>query len=320
VDLFGNCRWKPATGIQRAFVKHPARDESPGSYGIIKCGDERIRMSVVIPTSDADRGGYFRLLLDQINRQTYPFFELIIVKGDSRQGRAINIGAALARGKYLLTLDDDTSLPDVETFQKMADVLEKYPTIGIAGGNNIVPEQAAFFVRRAMEEIPRRSWEPVDTITESDLAEHPCMVMRTKEFKAAGGENELILRGLDPYLREQFRKIGKRVVVVPGVMYHHLPPDSLAKLLRQFYRNGSQASYTRRNYPQWIIETPAVHGQFNSNVSFSRRILRFPVLLFKALIALKFIWFLGESAYGAGYFRNMLFERPLKGDHSQKKD
>jgi len=318
VDLFDKCSWKPTAGIRRAFVKHPASEESPGSYCSIKCGEDRIRLSVLIPTSDADRGGYFRQLLDQINRQTYTFFELIIVKGDSRQGRAINIGAALAKGKYLLTLDDDTSLPDVETFQKMADVMEKYPTIGIAGGNNVVPDQADFFVRRAMKEIPRRSWEPVDTITESDLAEHPCMVMRTKEFKAVGGENELIPRGLDPYLREQFRKIDKRVVVVPQVIYHHLPPDSLAKLLRQFYRNGWQASYTRRNYPQWIIETPAGHGQFKSNVSFSRRILRFPGRLFEALIALKFIWFLSEVAYGAGYFGSMLFEKPLKGDHRKK--
>ena len=78
-----------------------------------------VTLSVVIPTSDAHRGGYFRDLLVQIGRQDFRDFEVIAVRGDPRQGRAINVGAELARGKYLLTLDDDTALPDPATFSKL---------------------------------------------------------------------------------------------------------------------------------------------------------------------------------------------------------
>jgi glycosyltransferase involved in cell wall biosynthesis len=273
-------------------------------------------VSIIIPTFDAYRGGYFPQLLKQIGNQDLNDYEVIVVRGDPRQGRAINIGAALSEGKYLLTLDDDTSLPDLETFSKLVEVMEKHPEIGMAGGNNVIPKNVSPFIRRVMKQIPRRSWKPVQEITDSDLAEHPCLIMRAKEFKKVGGENELIPRGLDPYLREEFRKIGKRVVVVPGVIYHHLPPNNLSKLLRQFYRNGRQAAYVNRNYPQWVIETPSKHGSFKNRLPLSLRIFRFPLRLMRALITIKHIWFLCEVAYALGFayewfFAKKFHERPI---------
>jgi hypothetical protein len=157
-----------------------------------------------------------------------------------------------------------------------------------------------------MQQIPRRSWKPVIEITDSDLAEHPCMIMRLDEFKAVGGENELLPRGLDPYLREQFRLMGKRVVVVPGVTYHHLPPDNLTILLRQYYRNGLQAAYVNRNFPQWIIETPPDHGQFKVHYPRAKRYFRFSLRLIRALLDAKPLWFFCELSYALGFAREYL--------------
>ena len=185
--------------------------------------------------------------------------------------------------------------------------MEEHSDIGMAGGNNIVPEDASPFVRRAMKQIPRRSWVPVQEITDSDLAEHPCLIMRTSDFKAVGGENELIPRGLDPYLRQEFRKLGKRVVLIHGVIYHHLPPGNLRKLLRQFYRNGKQAAFVNRHYPQWVIETPDEHGTFKAQRPFLFRVLRFPWRLLRAVFTGKFIFFCSEAAYAVGFISEMLF-------------
>ena len=301
-EKLSSAGWRSAVNVERPFVRHANTQTSPGLIWHERHKSSGVPIiSIIIPTFDAFRNGYFPVLLDQIGSQNLMDFELIVIRGDPRQGRAINVGAALAKGKYLLTLDDDTSLPDPETFSKLVAVMEKHTEIGMAGGNNVIPEDASPFVRRVMRQIPRRSWKPVQKITDSDLAEHPCLIMRTEEFKKAGGENELIPRGLDPYLREEFRKLGKRVVVVPEVVYHHLPPDNLNKLLRQFYRNGRQAAYTNRNYPQWVIETPSKHGSFNVHMPFSLRILRFPIHLLKALITGKPIWFLCEVAYAMGF-------------------
>jgi len=291
-----------------------SHSESPsGNFWRYSPDSTKIKLSVVIPTFDAFRDGYFLELMSQIKRQDLSGVELLVVRGDHWQGRAINIGVALSKGKYILTLDDDTSLPDPETFSKLVSVMEAHYAIGIAGGNNVIPDDASPFVRRVMKEIPRRSWQPVRTITDSDLAEHPCMIMRKADFIAAGGENELIPRGLDPYLREQFRKLGKRVILAPGVIYHHLPPDNLKKLLLQFYRNGRQAAYANRNYPQWVIETPSKHGSFKSHVPMAIRLLRFPIRLLKALITGKVIWFLSEIAYALGFLHDMLYQKDHKG-------
>lgn len=298
---FTRAEWRPAAAVNRDFVRYRHPQPSPGQIWRDAPKHVAIRLSVVIPTTDADRSGSFPRLLEQVEAQTFHEFELLVLRGDPRQGRAINIGAALAQGEYLMTLDDDTSLPDPETFTKLVRFMEADPELGVAGGNNVVPKDAPSFVRRAMQQIPRRSWRPVETITDSDLAEHPCLIMRTAEFKAIGGENELLPRGLDPYLRQAFREAGKRVVVVPGVFYHHLLPDQWAGLFRQFYRNGQQAAYVNRHYPQWAIETPSIHGTFRSRLPLPIRLLRFPVRTLLALLTGKPIWFFSQVAYGLGF-------------------
>ena len=290
-------------------MRYANPEHSPGVVWQYSPENRQPILSVVIPTVDAYRDGYLPALLAQIDSQDFLDFELIVVRGDPRQGRAINIGAALAQGKYILTLDDDTSLPDPQTFSKLVAVMEAHLEIGIAGGNSVIPTDTSHFVRRVMRQIPRRSWKPVQAITDSDLAEHPCMIMHSEAFKSVGGENELIPRGLDPYLREEFRKLGKKVVVVPGVIYHHLPPDNMKKLLRQFYRNGRQAAYTNRHYPQWIFETPSVHGSFRTQMPLALRFFRFPLRLLHALITGKPIWLLCEFTYALGFGRDFFMKK-----------
>jgi len=310
LNNFQSGKWQSAAGIGRWFVKHANPERSPGEVWHYSPEKSKKYLSVIIPTCDANRNGYFLNLLSQIDSQDYNDFELIVVRADPRQGRAINTGAAIANGRYLLTLDDDTSLPDPETFQKLVTVMEADSEIGIAGGNNVIPKNANPFIRRVMREIPRRSWESVQSITDSDLAEHPCMIMGTQEFKQIGGENELIPRGLDPYLREEFRKLGMRVVVVPEVVYHHLPPANLNKLLRQFFRNGRQAAYTNRNYPQWVIETPDTHGrEFVAQRPFCYRAARYLVNMVKRAFKGHLIYLTVSLAYAAGFIRGYVCYR-----------
>jgi glycosyltransferase involved in cell wall biosynthesis len=256
---FRSGRWEPAGCFERRFVKHRNPDASPATVWRYCSQNSAILLSILIPTLDANRNGYFPELLRQLGNQKFLDYEIIIIKGDPRQGRAINIGAELAKGSYLLTLDDDTFLPDSDILGSMVAAMQTNPDIGMAGGNSIIPEHASPFLKKIMQQIPRRSWKPVDEITDSDLAEHPLLIMRRDIFLKIGGENELIPRGLDPYLRQQFRLADHRVVVIPKVLYAHLPPASLAKLIKQFYRNGRQAAFCNVHFPQWVIETPPDH-------------------------------------------------------------
>lgn len=302
--------WQEHAHVPRAFVRYADhRSTAVKLARYVPFEPDAIALSVIIPTSDAYRDGYFPRLLQQIYSQNMRSFELIIICGDPRQGRAINMGAAMAQGKYLLTLDDDTSLPDREIFAKLTAAMENNPDIGMAGGNNVIPENATPFVRKVMEQVPRRSWEPVSRITDSDLAEHPCLIMRAEAFRAVGGENELLPRGLDPYLRQAFREAGWRVVVIPGVIYHHLPPDAWNKLLKQFFRNGRQAAFVNRRFPQWVIETPGEHGSFRLRIPLFQRLLRFPMRLLGALSTGKPVLFFCEAAYALGFAAEWLSGR-----------
>lgn len=300
----------PAAAIGRRFVKYANPKSSPGEVWQYSPEKSQKYLSVIIPTHDANRNGYFLKLLRQIDFQDFQDFELIVVRGDSRQGRAINTGAAIANGRYLLTLDDDTSLPDPETFRKLVDVMEAHPAIGAAGGNNVIPDGAGRFLQKAMRQIPRRSWAPVRRITDSDLAEHPLLMMRTEVFESVGGENEFIPRGLDPYLRREFRRAGYRVVVVPGANYMHLPPDTYSKLIEQFYRNGKQAAFCNKLYPQWVFETPDSHvSNFVERRKFAYRAARYFVNMLKRAFKGHLIYLTVSIAYALGFIKGYVCYR-----------
>jgi len=307
-----------ATGATaREFVKFKNDEPDPNIIAITRIINKEHNsedfsplLSVIIPTSDGYRNGLLPALLNQIREQRFQNFETIVVKGDSKQGRAINTGVDLARGKYIMTLDDDTSLHTKDAFSLLVRAMDNYKNIGMAGGINIIPSDAPTFIKRAMREIPRRSTPRVERITDSDLAEHPLLIMRKEVFKAIGGENELLPRGLDPYLRQRCREKGYRVVVVPNAFYSHLPPPTVNKLIRQFFRNGFHAAFCNKFFPQWVIETPDYHvNGFITKRPFYFRIARFIVGMAKKVAKGHFVYISAFTAYAAGFIWGYLVQK-----------
>jgi len=309
--LFSQAQWF-SPPLERNWVRYQNDENPSGVCWFVPSENESPTLSVIIPTADADRGGYFAKLMASLTEQDMQDFELIVLKGDKRQGRGINIAVAMAKGKYLLTVDDDSSLTDAQTFSRMIKAMDENPDIGMAGGNNTVPDWATPFVKRVMVQVPRRSWEPVSEIVDSDLAEHPCLIMRAKLFREVGGENEVIPRGLDPYLRQVFREADTRVVVLPDIIYHHLPPETWSGLLGQMYRNGYQAAYANIHSPEWVIETPAEHGEFTLRVPIWKRVLRYPVRMFASLFRGKWLWMICQLCYAWGFIQGWVRERNTK--------
>ena len=292
--------------VRRDFVKYPNTD-FPAEIKILEnvAGKEiwRPEATVIIPTFDGFRGGYLSRLIEQLKLQTFQDFEVIIVKGDPRQGRAINKAAEIARGDILITLDDDTRLGSTSVFDSLVSALRQNPQIGMAGVSNLIPRDASWFVRRVMTELPRRDSSLVDKITDSDMAEHPCCAIPKEVFYRVGGEREDIIRGLDPYLRQVIRAAGLRVVVIPHTWIHHLPPSSLRSLLRQFFRNGAFSAWGREVCKETPIEVPDGHiSDYKTQRSILFRLFRFAWRIPHSLITFKFIYFFTLWAYMFGYF------------------
>jgi hypothetical protein len=293
-----------AVAKRRTFVRHANSDPTSA----IKVLEARAMtghtpaVSALIPTGVADRGGHLKRLVAQLEEQTFQDFEVVIVQGDTRQGRALNTAAAAARGELLIIMDDDTSLGHPEVFENLVATMAEHSDIGMAGVANTVPDDASWLVRRVMTEIPRRHSEVVSEMVDSDMAEHPCCAIPKRVFTGIGGENEIIPRGLDPYLRHEIRTAGHRVVVIPNTYIHHLPPDRLFRLLRQFVRNGRQSALCTVRYPQWVIELTEQHGdEVPEKRSMLQRIGRATGRLAGALLSGRFIWFATTMAYQIGF-------------------
>ncbi len=302
-----------AQARKREFVKHRASGFS-GEISVLegrgKDSPGVPTLTVIIPTLDGFRGGYLPALMAQMERQEFQDFEAVIVKGDTRQGRAINAAAEMARGRLLLTLDDDTSLSTNNLFGELVRVMDQNPGVGALGVANLVPKDAPWLVKRAMAEIPRRASPLVSELTVSDMAEHPCLMIPRELFLEIGGENELIPRGLDPYLRREIRKAGFKVAVAPALYIHHLPPPTLRKLLRQFYRNGLLAAYVNRFYPEFVFELATTHQDpERERAGFRHRGKRLIRNMVNALLERKPIHFMTQAAYVLGFIRGWLLPR-----------
>lgn len=260
-------------------------------------------VSIIIPSRDGHRDGAVPRLLDSIAAQDFRGHETILITGVFPQGKAINQGAARARGRYLVIMDDDAWFGAPEALGALVAAAEAVPDIGMAGASILPPPDATPFQRRAARQFPRFETPLVETITDSDLACHGCCLIPRDRFHAAGGEREDIVRGLDPDLRMRLRAAGWRVVLAPGAVIHHPLPDGLRPLLRLFFRNGAGAAYAWKHRPETVYEThERLHaGGFVPRRGFAYRALRFPLRLLRALVLGQWLRFAGYAAYAAGY-------------------
>ena len=77
-------------------------------------------VSVIIPSFDGYRKGYLPKLLHSLSEQSFQDFEVIVMKGDNRQGRAINNGVRKSKGDIIIILDDDTILGHKDVFKNLS--------------------------------------------------------------------------------------------------------------------------------------------------------------------------------------------------------
>lgn len=297
-----------AAARRRAFVRY-LKDGPHPQLRVLHGGGavENIHVTIIIPTVDGVRGGNLNRLLAQLDQQSFQQFEVMIVQGDSRQGRAINTAAAMARGGILVTMDDDTSLGPTDLLEKIVNAFYSDESVGIVGVSNLESKDAPWIVRRAMRELPRRTSPLVDFVVDSDMAEHPCLAIRRDIFYRVGGEHERIPRGLDPYLRREVRRLGYRVVVIPSVWIHHLLPSTLRGIVRQYFRHGVGAAYVQKFFPEFVIEQAERHQQrLSEGTSLPRRVLRYAKRITGALLSGKWIHLATLFSYAAGYVWGIL--------------
>jgi glycosyltransferase involved in cell wall biosynthesis len=281
--------------------------------------DTRPLCSIVIPSLDGYRDGCVPALLASIEAQTFRDYEVHVIKGVSPQGRAINEGAAKARGAILVIVDDDSCLADDSVLQRLVDVIEADPDVGMAGASIVLSPDATRFQQRAARQFPRLHTPVVEEVTDSDLACHGCCAIPLEVFNEVGREREDILRGLDPDLRVRLREAGRRVVLAPHTRIYHPLPDGWRRLMRLYFRNGFGSAYARKFKPETVYETQeSLNSEsFRPHTSLGYRMVRFPFRLARAILSGKFLRFSAYVSYGLGYVWGSVTAREIAMSPSQ---
>jgi len=274
------------------------------------------RVSVIIPSLDGHRGGCVPRLLESVRGQRFTDVEIEVVKGVAPQGKAINQGAAKARGDILVILDDDSVLADETVIGRLVDVCDGHADVGMAGASIVLSPEATRFERRAALQFPRFHTPVVEAVTDSDLACHGCCAIPAGVFHAVGGEREDLLRGLDPDLRARLRAAGYRVVLAPHARIYHPMPGTWGALIRIFFRNGFGSAYAWRFRPGSVYET---HEEldaagFQEKTRLGYRLIRFPFRLLGALARGKMLRFGAYCSYAAGYGWGLLTAKEMPDD------
>ena len=258
-------------------------------------------ISIIVPSFDGYRGGNVPKLLDDLKRQSLKGFELHIVQGIKPNGRARNEGVKLAKGDYLVFIDDDVRLGNEFVIENLIKALKQDEDIGIAGTSRLLPPDANKFQKRASMELPRSIFPVVKNMVETDMATHDCMAIRRQVYESVGGENERLVRGTDPDLRYRIRKNGLKVVVIPDTWIYHPLPDNVNSLIQKGFKNGIGAAWVFRNFPELAYETPEGNVRnFVPKRNFMDRAVRGLMRILLALVTFKFILLTYRLAYACG--------------------
>ena len=119
--------------------------------------------------------------------------QVAILTGDTKTGVTIqkmvyelDAGPIIAQKKVKISPNEKAP----ELFKKLLDGMEADDSIGIGGAACIIPDSASWFQKKAMRQIPRRVFPVQECNVDSDMVQHPCLVMPRELFLEIKGERE----------------------------------------------------------------------------------------------------------------------------------
>lgn len=234
-------------------------------------------VSIIIPSLYYnERRSAINDLMRDIEDQTFKDIEVIFVINDNRQGRAINKGARIAKGEIIVTMDDDTRLGNNKVIENLFYALKSNNSYGLVGAACEIPPNCSVFEKMVLKQVPRRFFPTQRVNRESDMVQHPCLAIRKELFFEIGGEDEELIRGLDPILRYRVRKNGYKVVIVKDTWIYHLIPKTLFKLAKMYFRNGMGSAFAKKFFPDRIYDVDRGYneGYIPKRTIFAIRIFR----------------------------------------------
>lgn len=272
----------------------------------VYCGGEPPVVSVIIPSWEGWRGGNVPRLIAQLKGQSLKALEVVLVIGESPNGRARNLGADAARGEFLVFVDDDAILGNEFILERLLAPFKDRDDVGLTGVSQFIPPDANQFQRWCAGQIPRAVSPLVEVLTDSDMVTTLCLAVRRELFYQAGRMDDRLLAGIDPDLRHRVRQAGHRVVVVPQTWVYHPAPDNLRALVRYGFKKGSLTAWQYRFARELMYDCPEGHvDRFTARTSLLYRVCRKGMRLLGGVVALRPVGVVYDVSYVLGYLSGL---------------
>jgi GT2 family glycosyltransferase/Flp pilus assembly protein TadD len=146
--------------------------------------------------------------------------------------KACNQGAASARGRFLVFLNNDT-IPKPGWLMALVNEVQQYPDVAIVGSKLLYPDETiqhagVVFSKNCLTPYhvfrgARGDLQSVNQRREFQVVTAACMLVRREEFEVVGGFDEIYQNGFeDVDLCLKVRKRGKKIVYQPESVLYHL--------------------------------------------------------------------------------------------------
>lgn len=271
-----------------------------------------LKVSVIICSLDGNRGGNVSNLLNELAKQSYPEFEVLVVQGFSPCSRAHNKGVSDATGEILVFFDDDIQIGSDTVIENLVKAIATTKNIGIVGASRLIPNTSNWFQKRCTMELFREDSPIVTELTKSDMVTHAGMSIKKSLYNEIGGEKEELLRNDDVYLRYMVREKGYITAIVPNTWVFHPPPRNIIAFIRGHFNNGIANAHDYKYFPEYIYNSPLDYDQSNfpekvsKKSSFFLQIIRNLKILLYYLSHLHIFGLLGRFTMYSGILWGLL--------------
>lgn len=190
--------------------------------------------------------------------QTFKDVEVKVIVGVRPAARARNIGVAETSADFIVFVDDDARLGHDRVLERLVEVAESGPDVGIVGPSKILSPRASSLQRRIAREVPR--WQfpvverdveanpPTDRHGSTGITTTCCLVPR-RVFEEMDGFDEQLTTGEDPEFFFRVRQAGYRFVIPGRTWVYHDPPDAILPFLKRMFSYGRGHALEARKAP-----------------------------------------------------------------------
>jgi glycosyltransferase involved in cell wall biosynthesis len=185
--------------------------------------------------------------------------KVIVYEGTARQtiGMGRNLGVSVATGEYLLFLDADMYVPDINNFFKKAlDIFEKKKLVGLSAYLKVFPEMANFG-DKVVFWTSNHMFYVMNDILNMGASYGEFQMVRTDIFKKLHGYDEMIAVAEDNEFFKRLAGAGDTWIEPSLVVFHtsrRAHKIGWPKLLFQWWINQASVLVRKKSYhDEWKV-------------------------------------------------------------------